>query len=124
MDSRKLLWLGGLAIAGLVGCTHQENKSRDPYVSSPPMNGAPDSKQAVRKAEPIKESKILDAKPETCVKVGDLNASLALDKQYTEEERAAYARHSKEAYKRAMDLNPKLITAYLGMGRLCTWLNE
>ncbi len=123
MDSRKLLWLGGLAIGGLLGCNSQETNKTNSYPAN--SSAAKTSQETVHKTEPPKEpSKVLDAKPESCVKIGDVKAGMALDKNRSDEERAGHARQAKDAYNRALQLDPKLLSAHIGLARLCTWKNE
>src|SRR5262245_61434781 len=125
MDGRKLVLLGGMALLGLVGCTRQETvKNNDPYISTGVGGASKTADSTARKVEPKEPSKVLDAKPETCVKLGDIQADLALDKSRSDEDRALSAKHAKDAYKRALQLDPKCLSAYIGLGRLCSWLNE
>jgi Tfp pilus assembly protein PilF len=69
-------------------------------------------------------SHVLDAKPESCVKIGDLKSEIALDKNRSDEDRATAARQAKNAYHRALQLDPKHLSAYLGLARLSVWLGE
>lgn len=131
MDCRKLIWLGGLAIGGLIGCRHQAAvKDGDPYSAVSPQGTlvkAPAEAHPPRvvKSESSKEvSHVLDAKPESCVKIGDLKSEIALDKNRSDEDRATAARQAKNAYHRALQLDPKHLSAYLGLARLSMWLGE
>ncbi len=131
MDCRKLMWLGGLAIAGLVGCSHRATiRDGDPY-SAVSASGdrikAPDSARPVpvQRSESSKDvSKVLDARPESCVKIGDLKAEIALDPNRSDADRALAVRQAKDAYNRALQLDPKHLSAWIGLARLHMWLNE
>jgi thioredoxin-like negative regulator of GroEL len=133
MDCRKLLWLGGLMIAGLVGCKHHANVADgNPYWADSAANTAtnsaprpaPESRSAKRGDSSAERSKVPDAKPESCVKIGNLKAEIALDKSRSEQDRASSARLARNAYNQALQLDPKCLDAYLGLGRLSTWLDE
>lgn len=131
MDCRKVLWLGGLAVSALIGCNrHATVKDGDPYSAVSPqgtiVKAPPEARPfQTRKSDSSKEvSRVLDAKPESCVKIGDLKTEIALDKNRTDEDRATAARQARDAYNRALQLDPKHLAAYLGLARLSMCLNE
>lgn len=130
MDCRKSLMVGGLLVAGLVGCNKSATNSVDPYAVPVPKGfkaKAPAESKPVasRKGENKNEvSKVLDAKPESCVKIADLKAEIALDANRSPAERQTNAQGAKEIYRRAMQIDPKCMPAYLGMTRLCNGLGE
>jgi lipopolysaccharide biosynthesis regulator YciM len=120
-------------IAGMVGCKHHATVADgNPYWADPAASTttnstpkpAPEARAPKRGDSSGDVSKVLDAKPESCVKIGNLKAEIALDKNRSEQDRSSSARLAKNAYNRALQLDPKCLDAYLGLGRLSTWLGE
>src|SRR5262249_46546588 len=116
---------------GLIGCSHSDKTPGIPAPPPPPKAAAPapavDPDARVVEKEPKEEPKALNAKPSTCVSLGDFKAQIALDisnPMRGAAEREVLAQQAKQSYQRALQLDPKYVPAFLGLASLCEGLGE
>jgi len=125
MEGRRLGLLASAIVCGLVGC-HSDN--RVPAPPPPPTASVPKDPNLTRlEDEPKEEPKTLNAKPSTCVRLGDFKAQLAMDTSnpnYTAEQREAFAQQAKQSYRRALELDAKFVPAFLGLAVLSEGIGE
>ena len=122
MDGRKALILSGAILSGLLGCSHAEpRQSMDPLVSPAPAAKPPaqagNTPIAIRK-DPVEPAKEMQAKPSTCVAMGDVFAQCAADADRTPQDRSDMARKAEEVYQRAIHIDPKYTAAYIGLAKV------
>jgi tetratricopeptide (TPR) repeat protein len=120
MEGRKALILTGGILCGLMGCSHTEQRqSADPLVSSAPPAKPPavagNTPVNIRKdPEPAKE---LQAKPATCVTMGDVFAQCAADENRTPQDRNQFSMKAQDSYRRALQMDAKFAPAYVGLAK-------
>lgn len=132
MDRRKLCCFTALALAALVGCRRQQTVNvSDPYTPEKVAGQPGDDKASPHRAplpkkriEQVAESKELDAKPETVVKIADVQSQVALNANNAADHRQSSTKLAKQNYKRALQLDPNYLPAYLGLARLCSATND
>lgn len=124
---RRHLWLAGGLVCGLLGCSSFGQRAPENRVS-PPRQAThsvptPTLTQNSRKPndEPAKE---LQAKPSSCVTMGDFYASCATDENRADGERQRFSDEARKAYRRALQQDQKYLPAFLGLGRLADSNNE
>ncbi len=126
MDCRKLLWMGSLALGSLIGCTRREVISTDPYNPMPVENSAASKSigkrggRVIRRKEPDDLVTQADGKPETLVKIAEVQSQLATDESRPAEQRQKALSLAKHNFQRAIQLDNRYVPAYLGLGRLCS----
>jgi tetratricopeptide (TPR) repeat protein len=128
MDRRRLLCVGVLAAAGIVGCArHNVVETPDAYTSAEAQAAeAPRSAQAAapqRRPAP-QEPRQFDAKPASLTQLADVQSQVALDDRRAQEDRSNAQQLAKQNYRHAMQLDPRYLPAYEGMARLCSDLGE
>lgn len=130
MDRRKLLWLGSLALGSLIGCTRREVISTDPYNPVPAAESSAGKSRTkrgarvVRRSEPDTLVTQADGKPETLVKIADVQSQLATDQQRSADQRQKALSLARHNYQRAIQIDNRHIPAYLGLGRLCSLVGD
>jgi tetratricopeptide (TPR) repeat protein len=131
MEGRKVAWLLCGILSGMIGCSHSD--TRAPGIPAPPpppkTSSAPaanDPNLVKLDKEPKEEPKVLNAKPASCVKIGDFKTQMAFDttSPRTAAEREAFAQQARQAYQRALQLDPKFVPAWLGLAVLCEGMGD
>jgi tetratricopeptide (TPR) repeat protein len=117
MDGRLTLWLAAALVTGLAGCTHNN------LVNGPTLPEAADSsptnKNIVQSRPPEGETKESPKhfKPGTLVAMGALREQMANEVAKTPEEKARLLEEARQAYFRALVLDPKCLPAIVGLAR-------
>jgi tetratricopeptide (TPR) repeat protein len=130
MECRKLLWCGSLALGAVLGCHRRELIHSDPYNSNPNQVMATERSQrkwgarTVRRKEPDTLVTQTDGKPETLVKIAEVQSQLAVDESRPADQRQKALSLAKHNYQRAIQLDNRHVAAYLGLGRLCSLVGE
>jgi tetratricopeptide (TPR) repeat protein len=101
----------------LAGCVHHDPQPFVPQQPPPPPK-PPAAATPPRESKSKLDSTVLDAKPSSCVRIGDFNAELAVDPTRAPGERERFAQLAKSAYTRALQIDPKFASAYMGLGSL------
>src|SRR6516164_7359954 len=103
MDGRKAVILSGALLCGLIGCSHTEpRQSMDPLVSAAPPPKPPaqaGSAPITIRKDPVEPAKEMQAKPSTCVAMGDVFAQCAADTNRTPQDRSDMTRKAEDAYR-------------------------
>jgi tetratricopeptide (TPR) repeat protein len=129
MERRKLLWGSSLALGMLIGCTRREVVQPDPY-NPVPATASPDRASRrtkapiVRRNEPDTLVTQTEGKPETLVKIAEVQSQLAVDENRPAEQRQKALTLAKHNYQRAIQIDNRHAPAYLGLGRLCSLVGE
>ncbi|HEV3145291.1 MAG TPA: tetratricopeptide repeat protein [Gemmataceae bacterium] len=122
MDGRKAFILFGGILCGLIGCTpSQTRQPNDPLVSSalPPKPPAQANNTPVNvRKDNVEPAKELQAKPATCVAMGDLYAQCSADEKRSPQDRAQFNMKAQDAYRRALQQDPKNVPAYVGLAKV------
>jgi tetratricopeptide (TPR) repeat protein len=113
MDCRRtLLLLSGLAV-GLPGCVHTGPKFPPPNPYAPPPG--------VSTTQPSKaddRSPGGGIKPATYVAFGTLQCQAALTEEKSATERMAMLQGAAQQFRKALDVNPKYLPAYVGLAKV------
>lgn len=131
MEGRKVLWLGCAILCGLTGCSWFDKRDKHPGLAVSP----PKSQREVRVDTPVTnvvtrdksdkdEPKQLNAKPATCVSMGDFKAQIATDASRPAGERELFGQQAKQAYRRALEQDPKYVPAWMGLGTVCESMGD
>jgi len=124
MDSRKWLMLGGIVLAAGLGCSRKQTVPTDPYS---PVPATPPARQATNEPEPRPgrrrgkdvAAKETDGKPSNISKIADAQADAARDPLGSSEQRQKALALAKQNYRRAIQLDPKYLLAYIGLAQAC-----
>src|SRR5579871_267042 len=123
MDRRKLIWLSGLMVGGLVGCAQTSANKPAPAANQPTVASSNNnSNQSASNSSA--DSQKIDAKPGSLVQIADLQSEIANDKSRSNEDRQSALNLAKTNYQRAIKLDANCLPAYLGMARLCSNAGE
>jgi Flp pilus assembly protein TadD len=113
MDCRRGLWLA-LGLWGAAGCQH---------AAQGVATNAPAPAAVTAPAETVVSRKFDDGpkklpKAETCVKYGDFQAGEACTSSYSPSRRDIHRQEARNAYQRALEVDPKCVPAQQGLARL------
>jgi Tfp pilus assembly protein PilF len=123
MDRRKLVWLSGLIVGGLVGCAQTAANKPAPAANQAAVASSNNSSnQTASNQSP--DSQKIDAKPSSLAQIADLQAEIANDKSRSNDDRQNALNLAKTNYQRAIKLDANYLPAYLGMARLCSSTGE
>src|SRR5262249_49317203 len=127
MDRRKLIWVSGLMIGGLVGCNRHATVNNNTDVvaqsdSSPSSGDSPyqHASRDSKKAEPHE----IDAKPSSITQIADVQSQVVVDQNRSQEDRQNALELAKKNYRRAIQLDPKYLPAYEGLAHVCSDAGE
>jgi tetratricopeptide (TPR) repeat protein len=126
MDRRKLIYLSGMVVGSLVGCNHQQvvnNPDTAAQAQSAASSGDGANQTASRSAQKPEPTEI-DAKPSSIVQIADVQAAVVADEARSPQDRQNAVALAKKNYRRAIQLDPKYIPAYLGLAHVCSDAGE
>lgn len=123
---RRRLWLAGGLVFGLLGCSSVNRTPENRFAPPPPprQTSYPTTSAQTTRKPKEEPSKVLQAKPSTCVSMAEFYANCATDANRPDAERQRFAEQARTTYRRALQQDPKYLPAFLGLGRLAERLDE
>jgi tetratricopeptide (TPR) repeat protein len=114
MDGRWKLVVAGGILAGAVGCNSTQKRPGDTVAQTP--TPTPAQVAAAKSSPPPTDPPRTNLKPSTYVSMGALTEQAANEKDRTQAERDSFRQQARQAYQKAIQVDPKYAPAYVALG--------